>query len=141
MEKLLQNEFEKMSHYDLMFYSEMTKDMQGFYKEKDETSIKQSLCQDDQQKAEESKDEVKPEIGADTDMDPALMAMLAKSKSKKGKKGKQPGKAAPTKAPEVKKQAPKEEAPEISKEERNRLDRQQMISFVNHMKDVKNRQF
>jgi hypothetical protein len=44
MEKLLQNEFEKMSHYDLMFYSEMTKDMQGFYKEKDETSIRQSLC-------------------------------------------------------------------------------------------------
>ena len=40
MEKLLLNEFNKIPHYDLMFYSEMTKDMLGMYKEKDDRSIK-----------------------------------------------------------------------------------------------------
>ena len=32
-EKLLNSEFERISHYDLLFYSEMTKDMLSMYKE------------------------------------------------------------------------------------------------------------
>ena len=48
MEKLLHSEFDKMSHYDLMFYAEMTRDMQSMYKEKDAKCIKQSLCQEDE---------------------------------------------------------------------------------------------
>jgi hypothetical protein len=45
LEKLLVSEFEKISHYDLMFYAEMTRDMLGMYKDKDQKCIKQSLCQ------------------------------------------------------------------------------------------------
>jgi hypothetical protein len=33
LEKLLNSEFERISHYDLLFYSEMTKDMLSMYKE------------------------------------------------------------------------------------------------------------
>lgn len=35
LETLLVSEFDKISHYDLMFYAEMTRDMLGMYKEKD----------------------------------------------------------------------------------------------------------
>ena len=35
LEKLLVNEFDRISHYDLMFYAEMTRDMIGMYQDKD----------------------------------------------------------------------------------------------------------
>jgi len=40
LEKLLISEFDKISHYDLMFYAEMTRDMIGMYKDKDEKLIR-----------------------------------------------------------------------------------------------------
>lgn len=43
LETLLNNEFDRISHYDLLFYSEMTKDMLSMYKEQDEKATKQTL--------------------------------------------------------------------------------------------------
>jgi hypothetical protein len=58
LETLLNNEFDRISHYDLLFYSEMTKDMLSMYKEQDEKATKQTLCEKvDSKSAEESKDE------------------------------------------------------------------------------------
>lgn len=48
LEKLLVSEFDKISHYDLMFYAEITRDMLGMYKEKDEKCIKIGLNQKDE---------------------------------------------------------------------------------------------
>ena len=131
LETLLNAEFNKISHYDLVFYAEMTRDMLGMYQEKDSRMIKQSLCQkaDEVAGAEESK---APEIKAEDDLDPALLAMLAKpGKKKKGKTSKAPAKAA---AAPVKPQPKKEEVVEIPKEERNRLDRKQMLHFIESMR-------
>ena len=36
MEALLKSEFDRISHYDLMFYSEMSKDLVKIFKQKDE---------------------------------------------------------------------------------------------------------
>ena len=36
MEGLLRSEFDRISHYDLMFYSEMSKDLLTIFKKKDE---------------------------------------------------------------------------------------------------------
>jgi len=33
LETLFRNEFDRISHYDLLFYSEMTKDMSQIYKD------------------------------------------------------------------------------------------------------------
>lgn len=89
LEKLLVAEFDKISHYDLMFYAEMTRDMLGMYADKDKNFIKQSLCEKDEKAAaqvEETKTEA-PVIKADVDdIDAGLMALMAKAK--KGKKGK-----------------------------------------------------
>ena len=92
LQTLLNNEFDRISHYDLLFYSEMTKDMMQIYKDQDDKATKKVLCEkDDSKPVEETKDDV--QIGASDDMDPALLAMLSKaSKSKKSK-----GKAAPAK--------------------------------------------
>jgi len=79
-----------MSHYDLMFYAEMTRDMLGMYEVKDKNFVKASLCEKVVIGEEESKtsDET-PEIKASDDFDDGLLAMLEKSsKKKKGKGGK-----------------------------------------------------
>ena len=36
MEELLKSEFDRISHYDLMFYSEMSKDLIQIFDKKDE---------------------------------------------------------------------------------------------------------
>ena len=94
IQTLLTNEFDRISHYDLLFYSEMTKDMLSMYKDQDEKAKKLVLCEkDDSKPIEETKDEGPQTIGASDDIDSELMAMLNKaSKSKKSK-----GKAAPSK--------------------------------------------
>jgi len=43
LEKLLLQEFDRISHYDLMFYAEMTRDMQGMFRDKDDNFVKKSL--------------------------------------------------------------------------------------------------
>ena len=40
LETLFRNEFDRISHYDLLFYSEMTKDMLLIYREQDEKATK-----------------------------------------------------------------------------------------------------
>jgi hypothetical protein len=102
LEKLLISEFDKISHYDLMFYAEMTRDMLGMYKEKDQKCIKIGLNEKDEAAKATQEESKAPEtsIGADDDMDPALIAMLAKaSKSKKGKGKVAAGKPAATPTP------------------------------------------
>ena len=123
VEKLFIAEFDKISHYDLMFYAEMTRDMLGMYSDKDAKCIKQILnLQSDEPASAASEESKAPEIQADDDLDPALMAMMAKSsKKKKGKVSKAPTKTETVSKPVV--QAKKEVVDEISKEERNRLDR------------------
>jgi glycogen synthase len=117
LEKLLVQEFDKISHYDLMFYAEMTRDMLTMYEVKDSNFIKLSLCEKvTAEGAEESKSEAAPEIKAADDFDTGLLAMLEKSSKKK--KGKKVAAAKPSAAA-----AKKEEVAEIPKEERNRLDR------------------
>lgn len=75
-------------------------------------------------------------------MDPALLAMLSKaSKSKKSKGKVAPAKPAPKQEQTQKQSQSKgEAAPEITKEERNRQDRVQMIKFIAEMRDLKARQ-
>jgi len=58
IQTLLTNEFDRISHYDLLFYSEMTKDMLSMYKDQDEKAKKLVLCEkDDSKPIEETKDE------------------------------------------------------------------------------------
>jgi len=87
VEKLFIAEFDKISHYDLMFYAEMTRDMLGMYSEKDTKCIKQILNLQNDEPASAASEESKASVlQADDDLDPALMAMMAKSsKKKKGK--------------------------------------------------------
>lgn len=59
LEKLLVSEFDKISHFDLMFYADMTRDMLSSYQEKDKKCIAVGLCEEVKvQVVEESKVEI-----------------------------------------------------------------------------------
>lgn len=47
MEFLLHQEFDRISHYDLMFYSEMSKDLFKLFGKRDETSTRVALHKPD----------------------------------------------------------------------------------------------
>ena len=112
LETLLKNEFDRISHYDLMAYSEMCKDMLKINAATHVVSTdKQPVAQTAAGPIEESK---AGEVQADDDMDPALAAMMVK-KSKKGKKS---GKPEPKKSAAPAKSAVAEVV-EVTKEERN----------------------
>ena len=57
MEGLLQQDFDRISHYDLMFYSEMSKDLLVLFASRDSITERQALRQPDQNEAEEEKKE------------------------------------------------------------------------------------
>ena len=127
METLLKQEFDRISHYELLFYSEMSKDLLQIFKEKDaECQVKALRTPDtagtvEEEPVEEAKDEA-PKVEASLDdSKPVDLAALMKKKAKKtkdkkakkAKKGGAPAKPAPTKVAE----APADDGPEISKEE------------------------
>ena len=55
MEFILNQEFEMISHYDLMFYSEMSKDLIKLFSTRDLVSERCALRQPDQNAVEEVK--------------------------------------------------------------------------------------
>ena len=105
MEQLLQQDFAQISHYDLMFYSEMSKDLLRLFGPRDEISVKKALRQPDEQPAEEEKkEEVKgeePVVGADLakPLDFAAAMKARKASAKKAKDKKKAKKAGKAKAP------------------------------------------
>ena len=48
MEYLLKQEFDSMSHYDLMFYSEISKDLLKVFGTKDVATVKKALREPDE---------------------------------------------------------------------------------------------
>ena len=157
MEALFKQEFDTISHYDLLFYSEMTKDLLRMFASRDETSIKVALRLPDDQgaEAEESKSpgdaqkaeepQVKAELAAPVDLAAALKARAKKGKDKKKKKakGKAPAPAATSKpaaasAPAAQaKSADAPTAPVETKEERNKSDRKQLLFYVEKLRQIK----
>lgn len=132
LETLLTNEFERISHYDLMFYADMTRDMLKMPQELDAKCIKQVLCKPEpvatSTPLEESKSEIKAELEV-VDENAAFLASLVSKPGKGKKKGgkadaKKPEQAKPTAKPAVgKKQEEPAKPAEISKDERNVMDR------------------
>ena len=96
MEGLLHQDFDRISHYDLMFYSEMSKDLLKLFASRDSVTERQALRQPDQNEAEEEKKEepaqpeeskVKVDLEKPVDLAAALAARGKKGKDKKkGKK-------------------------------------------------------
>lgn len=136
MEFILKQEFDTISHYDLMFYSEMSKDLIRLFSTRDIVSEQRALRMPDQA-AEEEKgapaDVEEPKVQADLAKPMDLAAALAAKRGKKSKDAKKAKKATKGKAPSAKpaaaassastqqKQAPS--APVETKEERNKNDR------------------
>lgn len=104
MEFLLKQEFDRISHYDLMFYSEMSKDLYRLFGTRDEVSTRLALHQPDKVTEEEEKKEAvvvpaeEPQIQVDLNAPIDLTALLKKAKkSSKDKKKAKKGKKAPAK--------------------------------------------
>lgn len=105
MEFLLQQEFDNLNHYDLMFYSELSKDLFRIFNERDALTVKKSLRYPDKV-VEEVKVAApvteQPEVSAAPEKPMDMAAMLAaKRKATKAAGGKKKAKKA-TKAPAAK---------------------------------------
>ena len=146
MEFLLEQEFDRISHYDLMFYSEMSKDLLKIFAKRDVSTERVALRQPEQaaQEEEEQKQAVpveEPQVKADLDKPVDLAALLKKAKkSKDAKKAKKASKAPSKPAPAAAASAPVQAeaaAPVETKEERNKQDRRQLLTYVERLRQIK----
>ena len=106
MEHILKQEFDLISHYDLMFYSEMSKDLVKLFNTRDQVSERKALRLPDQNQAEEEEKAApakadEPEVQAEL-AKPVDLAAALKARSKKSKDKKKAKKAAKGKAPSAK---------------------------------------
>lgn len=122
VENLFTFEFERISHYDLMFYSEMTQNMLAHFKQKDEALKKEALNETIVSLEVKPEEETKQEIKADLDFDDDMLTSLLAKKSKKAKKTtKEAPKKAAVAAPKTgTKAVAKPEPVEMDKAERNK---------------------
>ena len=135
VENLFTYEFERISHYDLMFYSEMTQNMLAHFKLKDEAFQKQALCEKIVSLEAKPTEETKQEIQADLDFDDDMLNSMLAKKSKKAKKTtKEAPKKATVAAPKT---AAKPEPVEMDKAERNKQDRAQILKFISTLTATK----
>lgn len=131
MEALLNQEFDRIGHYDLMFYSEMSKDLVKIFNTRDETTDRIALRLPESSEEEESKDAAvkvdEPVVKAEPEKPVDLATLLKRKKAGKDKKKAKKAskaKAAPAKAAAASAPAQQEaEAPVETKEERNKNDR------------------
>ena len=100
MESLLKSEFDKIPHYDLLFYSEMSKDLLKIFDQKNTECLEKALRIPNQatealeEAKEESKAEPAPQVQADLEPSgPVDLASLMKKKAKKAKEAKKAKKA------------------------------------------------
>lgn len=156
LEKVFVEEFDRISFYDLMFYSEVAKDLLNVFSARDIATIKKELAQQAETAAvdgagsspsalEEEKEEAPSKA-----IDPSKLAAMMLKQSAAAKKGgagaKKPAVAAskPTPAKSsapAKKTAPKDEAHQpVDKEKRNKADRQQLIDCMQEMQRIKGQQ-
>ena len=149
MEVLLQQEFDRISHYDLMFFSEMSKDLLKLFGPRDLQSNIVALRQPQPEQAdaeEEKKDNPvlteEPTVEADLPKRPIDFAAAMKARkaaAKNAKKGKKAPKADVPK-PSVVSSTPSrqvEEKPVETKEERNKNDRKQLLLYVEKLRKMK----
>jgi len=138
VENLFTQEFERISHYDLMFYSEMTQNMLAHFKDKDESLRKEALDEAIATLEVKPEEESKQEIKADLDFDDDMLNSLLTKKSKKGKKTTKeaPKKAAVT-APKTATKVAKPEPVEMDRAERNKQDRAQILKFIGTLRATK----
>ena len=112
LRRVVTEEGNAIGHYDLMFYSEVTKDLASVLKEKDETVVNAEIKTSEKAPVvEEEKKEEKPAAKAKpmsaAEMQAAMMKkMAAAKKDKKGKPGAKGGKPAPAKAAPKKEESP-----------------------------------
>lgn len=88
LETLLNSEFDKISHYDLLFYAGITRDMAGMFDEKDKVFTAKSLYQalptsEESKEGESGQPEIKADLDSDSD---DILAQFEAPKAKKGKK-------------------------------------------------------
>ncbi len=85
LDALFREEFDRISHYDLVFYAEITKDLLTVFKETDEKNRAQELdvVEESTGSQEESKEEEKKEeASTEAPIDPAkLAAMMLKQQA------------------------------------------------------------
>jgi len=148
MENLLKSEFERINHYDLMFFSEVTRDLAHTFKAKDVENRKVALAIQEKVvvvEEEEKKEEVAAPKAAAAAKPVDLKSLMKKAasakkkapaKGAKGKKGAATSKAA-AKPAAAAKEEPKKEAEAETKEERNKLDREQMLHYIQLMRQTK----
>ena len=145
MEALLEQEFDRISHYELMFFSEMSKDLFRLFGDRDTISERVALRRPDKTSEEEEKKEAapveEPEVKAEL-AKPMDLAAIMKAKKAAGKKDKKKGKKAPkadappAKAPATGSAAAAEK-PQETKEERNKNDRKQLLKYVEALRQMK----
>lgn len=146
MEALLNQEFDRIGHYDLMFYSEMSKDLVKIFTTRDQTTDRIALrLPAESAEEEESKEAAvkvdEPVVKAEPEKPVDLATLLKRKKSGKDKKkAKKASKAKAAPAKVAAAAAPAKEevaAPVETKEERNKNDRKQLLDYVEKLRALK----
>jgi hypothetical protein len=148
-------EFDRISFYDLMFYSEVSKDLLNVFSSRDIATIRKELSTASDEPGaspgasevplEEEKEEAAPTKAIDPSKLAAMMLKQKAADKKAGAAAKKPAakSATPAKpAPQATKKAPaaaaKEEAHQpMDKEKRNKADRAQLISYMQEIQRIK----
>jgi hypothetical protein len=155
---MIKKEAGSIGPYDLMFFSEVTKDLSKLLEEKDKQIAQSEMhsatgaaaegsseAPGEEEKAQEKKPDVKAMTPAQ--MQAALMKKMAEAKkAKKGPAGKGAagakgaGKKEPPKPAQAPKADPKPAAEVIDKDTRKRMDTNQLLSFCDQLQAIKSLQ-
>ena len=134
LEAVFREEFDRISHYNLLYYADITKELLVIFNEKDEAIQQKEIGNEEGNDEEESK----------SSSDPAKLASaLLKKQADASKKPTKKPSATTTKAPvktqssttntsskaSTKKPAQTTSAQPLDKEQRNKLGREQLLSY------------